>query len=83
MAGGILRDRCQPGEEIPLNTKKRRSSTMMNSFFKDEAGASAVEYSLLLALIAMVVMGAVTTLGKTLSNMFIGFSDTIVSYTGS
>lgn len=56
---------------------------MMNSFFKDEAGASAVEYSLLLALIAMVVMGAVTTLGKTLSNMFIGFSDTIVSYTGS
>jgi len=56
---------------------------MMNNFLRDEAGASAVEYSLLLALLAMVVMGAVTTLGLSISNMFTGFVDTINSYTGS
>jgi len=56
---------------------------MMDYFLKDESGVSAVEYSLLLALLAMVIMGAVTTLGQSISNMFIGFVTTITSYTGS
>jgi len=53
------------------------------SFFKDEAGASAVEYSLLLALIAMVVLVGISTLGNTLSRMFISFSTNISTATGS
>jgi len=56
---------------------------MMNDLIKDRSGASAVEYSLLLALLAMVVMVAITTLGQTISNMFISFANTIISYTGS
>ena len=33
---------------------------MIRDLFKDESGASAVEYSLLLGLIAMIVMVAIT-----------------------
>jgi pilus assembly protein Flp/PilA len=34
-------------------------------FFKDEEGATAVEYAIMVALIAAVVIGAVTALGTT------------------
>ena len=37
---------------------------------KDDQGASAVEYGLLVALIAVVIVGAVTLLGTKLSDMF-------------
>ncbi|MGP8052143.1 MAG: Flp family type IVb pilin [Desulfobaccales bacterium] len=40
------------------------------NLFKDESGAAAVEYGLLVALIAVVIVGAVTTLGSTLSAKF-------------
>ena len=33
------------------------------AFFKDEEGATAVEYAIMVALIAAVVIGAVTTIG--------------------
>jgi pilus assembly protein Flp/PilA len=39
-------------------------------FFKDETGASAVEYGLLVALIAAVIVGAVTLLGGNLQATF-------------
>ncbi len=39
-------------------------------FFKDEEGASAVEYGLLVALIAAVIIGAVNLLGNTLRGIF-------------
>ena len=52
-------------------------------FWQDENGASAVEYSLLLALIAMLILAAVTNLGQTLSNMFVNFATTISIATGS
>ena len=35
----------------------------IKNFFKDESGASAVEYGLLVALIAVVIIGAVTASG--------------------
>ena len=40
------------------------------SFFKDEEGASMVEYGLLVALIAVVVMAALLLLGPAIKNMF-------------
>jgi len=43
---------------------------MWRRFFLDEAGASAVEYGLLVALIAVVIITAVTTLGQNLSSKF-------------
>ncbi len=36
-----------------------------------EEGATAVEYGLMVALIAVVIIGAVTTLGTNLNNKFI------------
>ena len=49
----------------------------IRNFFKDEAGASAVEYGLLVALIAVVIIGAVTVLGQSISGMFSGVATTI------
>ena len=40
------------------------------NFFKDEEGASAVEYGLLVALIAVVIILAVTALGVNLQTTF-------------
>jgi pilus assembly protein Flp/PilA len=37
---------------------------------KDESGATAIEYGLIVALIAVVIITAVTALGSTLSNTF-------------
>lgn len=39
-------------------------------FLKDESGATAIEYGLLAALISVVIIGAVTTLGSTLDAKF-------------
>jgi len=46
-------------------------------FFKDEDGPSAVEYGLLAALIAVVIIGAVTVLGQHLSTTFTTVSNAI------
>jgi pilus assembly protein Flp/PilA len=37
---------------------------------KDESGANAIEYGLIAALIAVVIIASVTTLGQNLSTMF-------------
>jgi pilus assembly protein Flp/PilA len=42
----------------------------ISNFFKDESGASAVEYGLLVALIAVVIAVAVGTLGTNLNSKF-------------
>jgi|WetSurMetagenome_2_1015567.scaffolds.fasta_scaffold662559_2 pilus assembly protein Flp/PilA len=42
----------------------------IKNFFKDESGASAVEYGLLVALIAVVIAVAVGTLGTNLNSKF-------------
>ena len=39
-------------------------------FFKDEEGATAVEYGIMVALIAVVIIAAVTLLGENLSDKF-------------
>ncbi len=39
-------------------------------FFKDESGATAVEYGLMVALIAGVIILAVTTLGQNVRDTF-------------
>jgi Flp pilus assembly pilin Flp len=39
----------------------------LTDFFKEDGGGSAVEYSILLAFIAMVIIGAVTLFGNTVS----------------
>ena len=40
------------------------------SFCKDESGATAIEYGLIAALIALVIIGGVTAVGTSLSSTF-------------
>jgi len=42
----------------------------VSKFFKDESGATAIEYGLIAALIAVVIIGAVTALGTGVSTNF-------------
>ena len=42
----------------------------INKFLKDENGATAIEYGLIAALVAVAIVGALTTLGGGLTTMF-------------
>ena len=44
--------------------------TFLSHFMADAGGATAIEYGLIAALIALVVIGVVTTLGSNLSSKF-------------
>jgi pilus assembly protein Flp/PilA len=52
---------------------------MIQKFFREEDGASAVEYGLLVALIAVVLIGAVTALGTQTSTKMQSAADAIGS----
>jgi pilus assembly protein Flp/PilA len=49
-------------------------------FLRDETGASAPEYGLLVALISVVILSAVKTLGTNLSTKFSSIATSIGSY---
>ena len=44
--------------------------TKFTRFLKDESGATAIEYGLIVALIAVVIIAAVTAIGGTLNTTF-------------
>jgi len=44
--------------------------TLFSRFVKDEAGATAIEYGLIAALIAVAIIGALTTVGSNMSTMY-------------
>ncbi|MGH7016375.1 MAG: Flp family type IVb pilin [Caulobacteraceae bacterium] len=54
-------------------------SKFVTRFIKDESGATAVEYGLIVALIAVVIIAAVTTLGTNLSSKFASVATSIGS----
>ncbi len=45
-------------------------SKFVSRFVKNESGATAIEYGLIVALIAVVIIGAVTTVGTNLGTKF-------------
>ena len=45
-------------------------TNLISRFVRDESGATAIEYGLIAALIAVVVIGAVTAIGTGLSTTF-------------
>jgi pilus assembly protein Flp/PilA len=45
-------------------------SKFISRFAKDESGATAIEYGLIAALIALVLVAALTTLGGKIGNTF-------------
>lgn len=44
--------------------------TIFTKFLRDESGATAIEYGLIAALIAVGIIGAATTLGTSISATF-------------
>jgi pilus assembly protein Flp/PilA len=48
-------------------------------FMNDESGATAIEYGLIAALIAVAIIAAATTLGGNLSNVFSTIATTLPS----
>jgi pilus assembly protein Flp/PilA len=51
--------------------------TSLMSMIRDEEGATMVEYGLLVALIALVALAGITTLGTNLSSLFNNVANTI------
>jgi pilus assembly protein Flp/PilA len=45
---------------------------MLNAFLKDETGATAIEYGLIAALVAMACIVALESMGQSLSTIFTG-----------
>jgi pilus assembly protein Flp/PilA len=45
-------------------------TNIAKKFLKDESGATAIEYGLIAALVAVAIVGALTTLGSGLTSMF-------------
>ena len=50
---------------------------MFARFLKDESGATAIEYGLIAALIAVAIIGGVTALGQSANNTFTEISTTL------
>lgn len=46
-------------------------------FLKDESGATAIEYGLIAALIAVAIIGAISTVGSNASSTFTNVADEI------
>jgi pilus assembly protein Flp/PilA len=45
-------------------------SKLLSRFARDESGATAIEYGLIVALIAVVIIGAVSLIGTNMSGNF-------------
>ncbi len=56
---------------------------MFNALINDESGATAIEYGLIAALVAVSIILALTTLGQNLSDMFTSVADTVSTATGA
>jgi len=48
---------------------------LFSRFVRDESGATAIEYGLIAALIAVVIITALTTVGSNLTNVFTSVSN--------
>ncbi|HJV43640.1 Flp family type IVb pilin [Caulobacter sp.] len=56
---------------------------LLKAFAKDQSGATAIEYGLIVALIAVVVVAAVTTLGQKLGLAFTKAGDAMTTAAGT
>ena len=63
--------KARPNSSYPHEPKRIFfMRTLFTRFVKDEQGAALVEYGMLVGLIAVVCIGAVTTLGLTVQGVF-------------
>ena len=53
--------------------------TLLNRFVRDESGATAIEYGLIAALIAVVIIGIVRTVGGSLVTVFTSVNNGLIN----
>ncbi len=51
-------------------------------FLKDESGATAIEYSMILGLVVLAIVASIELLSSSLSNMYLFVSSSVTSATG-
>jgi pilus assembly protein Flp/PilA len=54
----------------------------LKNLVRDESGATAIEYGLIAALVSVAAVGALTSLGSSLSTMFDAVSNTLSNAVG-
>ena len=54
---------------------------LFSRFVREEQGADATEYALMLGLVALAIIGAVVGLGDNLKNAFNNIADTVSNHT--
>ena len=57
-------------ETEAMHSGEAKMKNVMKKFFKNESGATAIEYGLIAALIAVAIIGAVSTLGGNAADTF-------------
>ena len=69
--GGQAGYRLPPFQQLASPRSKEDPMTkFVSKFMSDESGATAIEYGLIAALIAVVIISAVTALGSTIKTKF-------------
>ena len=56
---------------------------LLKAFAQDESGATAIEYGLIVALLAVVIAGVVTTQGGSLNTTFTTAGDKVATAAGT
>ena len=67
----------QPDVSNLFATGAKAMTKLLNAFLRDQSGATAIEYGLIAALIAVVIIGAVQLVGSNLSTTFTTVSGNI------
>ncbi len=53
-----------------MNTLISKTKLLVSRFYKDQDGVTAIEYALIAALVAVVIIGGATLLGTNLNTLF-------------
>lgn len=61
----------------PVNLMEANMKSAILKFWRDEEGATAIEYGLIAALIAVVAITAMTGIGENLEQVFIKVKETL------
>jgi pilus assembly protein Flp/PilA len=77
VSGGKAGDRLSPTASTvdPAGERENQMTKFISKFMSDESGATAIEYGLIAALIAVVIISAVTALGTTIKEKFTAVVD--------
>ncbi len=67
----------RPGAEPPQG--KAEDMGVIRKFLRDESGATAIEYGLIAALVAVAIIVAVDALGVSVGSLFSGVSDKVTA----